>query len=175
MLLYEKPPETELEVVTFWVNSKRRPWALDDADNPVDPNTGAPYPLDKNGLPVVERVELKEGEQPPELPERLRFWLKMLLGKDTNEIASAGIKINRAAGRRRRRGGAQVSSDVQVNVMTTMKLKRAITKWEGVEFTTGKLAAITEINIGLLPGWIQDDLADVVSDISALTEEEKGE
>lgn len=173
MRLTDKPREEDLDVVTYWIDGKMRPWPVNADNMPIYADSGELIPLLPDGLPDVEPSE--------ECPERVRFWIKMLTGKENDDIQSAVIST-RTARRRVKRGGratrsasASVETDVDVALNSRMKVKAAVVKWEGIEDENGSPAPIADKYIDLLPGWMRDDLVDRISDISNLTEEELGE
>jgi hypothetical protein len=173
MRLTDRPSEQELEVVTYWIDRKMRPWPVDAENMPLYRDTEELMPLAAEGIPDVEQGE--------ELPERVRFWIKMLTGKENDDIQSAMIKTRTArhrvkrGGRSTRSASASIETDIDVALSSRMKVKAAVVKWEGIEDENGAPAPIADKFIDLLPGWIRDDLIDRISDISNLTEEELGE
>lgn len=165
-VLYEKPREEDLEIVTYWVNSKGRPWPSDDEDRPLDPKTKAPLQLGDGGLP------LKAAEP---VPMRLRFWLKMLTGPESNAITEAILKMRTKRTRVRRNTQVEVESDISIALAAQLKLKAGLVKWEGIYKEDGKPAPKNEKFIDLLPAWLSDDLVDRITSLTTITEEEVGE
>lgn len=173
MRLYEKPRPEDLEKVVYWLDGKMRPWSVNAENQPLHLNSTKAMPLDEDGLPIPQKGQV--------VPERVIFWIKMMTGRENDDIQSAVIKT-RTARHRVRRGGrttrsvsASVETDIDVALSSRMKVKAAVVKWEGIEDENGSPAPIEDKYIDLLPGWLRDDLVDRISDISNLSEEELGE
>lgn len=189
MRLVETPKPEDLEEVIYWVRGNGRAWPTDETNAPLQAN-GIPFRIDEDGLignpdEIVynDSQENEDGEQvaltmiiePDQIPERLVFKLKMLLGRDHNEITQAMIKTKtRTTGKRRNRQ-AVVETEMDLALAVNLKLMKAIVEWAGMEDANGSPAEITKENIDLLPAWIQNDLVDRVDDMSSLDEEELGE
>ena len=189
MRLREQPRPEDLEIVTYWVKENGRRWPVDDDNNPLDTNS-SPLNLDTDGnLAAILPTDPQEGEDfdsgavltvadaDPELPERLIFKLRMLQGHDENEITQAMMKTKTTyQGRRGKKQRARVETETDLGAGVTLKLIKGIYEWEGIEDENGNPAEINEHWINLLPGWIQKDLADQISEISGLVDdEEEGE
>lgn len=188
MRLHENIKEQDLEVVTFWVKKNMRAWPVDEDGDPLDEND-VPFKLDKRG-----NIEIQEGESPTgieegeetasegketasdgcELPDRVQVWVRMLLGRDHNEVTNAMIKTQTERGKRGRRR-AVVKTDVDLGLAVALKLEKAIVRWEGIEDEVGQPAPVTRKYIDLLPAWIQNRLTEVVNEMSTLDEELEGE
>jgi len=165
-VLREKPREEDLEVVTHWVDSRGRHWPTNSDNVPLHPD-GKPFEMDDTG---EHYVPVKEGDT----PIRLRFWLKMLTGPESNAITEAILKM-RTKTRRSRRGQSEVETDVSIALAAQLKLKAGLVKWEGITLENGKPTPLNERNIALLPAWLHDDLVDGVTALTTITEEEEGE
>ena len=183
MRLMEEPRPEDLEVVEYWVQGNSRAWATNENNVPLD-SDGNPFILDANGIPTHtmtkdpqedEEVDYSPSTSDTELPERLVFKLKMLLGRDHNAITQAMIQTKTRSGGKRNRGKATVETDIDLAKSVNLKLQKAIVEWSGMTDESGKPAPITPENIDLLPAWIQNDLVDRVNDMSEISEEELGE
>lgn len=190
MRLVETPNREDLEEVIYWAKSNGRQWKTNEDNEPLRAD-GTPFEVDEDGVlalskeePYKDLQETEKSESAPivlvveddeELPERLVFRLKMLLGRDHNEITQAMIKTKtRTTGKRRNRQ-AVVETEMDLTLAVNLKLQKAIVEWEGIADKDGNEAAITPENINLLPAWLQNDLVDRVDEMSSLDEEEEGE
>lgn len=188
--LVETPNREDLEEVIYWAKNNGRQWKTNDDNEPLRAD-GTPFTIDEDGLISypgkvvdIDPQEREESNATPitmvveddeELPERLVFRLKMLLGRDHNEITQAMIKTKtRTTGKRRNRQ-AVVETEMDLTLAVNLKLQKAIEEWEGIADKDGNPAAITPENINLLPAWLQNDLVDRVDEMSSLDEEEEGE
>ena len=181
MRLREEARPEDLEIVTYWVNKKRRAWHTNEDNKPLD-SDGNPFPMDINGIPTLTpNIDPQESEEVDsganlegiELPERVVVKLRMLLGRDEDEITQAQIKITTKQGKRNR--PAQIETEIDHGIATTLRLKKGIVEWSGVEDKDGKPAEITPENIGLLPAWIKSDLNVRIASMNEIDEEEAGE
>ncbi len=189
--LVETPKPEDLEEVIYWIRENGRAWPTDEDNTPLQDN-GTPFRIDEDGLignpdilPDIDPQETEEGiVEPitmviePELePLRLVFRLKMLLGRDHNEITQmiTKTKTKAIARKRNRQPIVEVESDVDLNLAVNLKLMKAIVEWEGILDENGSPAPITEKYIELLPAWLQNSLTDRIEDMSSLDGEEVGE
>jgi len=122
--------------------------------------------LDGAGLPAQDQGAI---------PERLIFRIRMLLGRDHNEISQAMITTKTTRSRKGKHRSANVETDVDITKGVTLKLEKAIEEWDGIQDANGESAPITTAYIDLLPAWMQNDLTNVVNDMSSLDEEEEEE
>jgi len=179
--MQETRPE-DLEVVEYWVKENGKAWSVSDDNEPLD-SDGNVFPMDANGLPIaiptiIDPQENEEVDSTPnmeeiELPERLVFKLRMLLGNDDNKITQALIKIKTQATRRNRPG--KVEQEIDQGAAANVKLSLAIEEWAGILDKNGNLAEITPENVGYLPSWIHGDLTERVTSMSLINEEDAGE
>ena len=177
MRLQQETRPEDLEVVTYWVKENGKAWPVNDDNEPLD-SDGNPFSIDSNGLPVYntqtkQDVDSELNLEEIELPERIVFKLRMLLGNDDNEVTRVLIKIKTQASRRNRQ--AKVEQEIDQGAAANLKLKLAIEEWEGILDANGNPAAITVENVGHLPSWIHSDLTDRVTDMSMINPDDAGE
>jgi len=178
MRLTDKPREEDLDIVAYWIDRKMKPWPVNSENMPLYRDSEELLPQEPGKEPGSVAFDIEQGE---EFPERVQFWIKMLTGKENDDIQSAVISTRTArhrvkrAGRATRSATASVETDIDVALSSRMKVKAAVVKWEGIEDENGNPAPIADKYIDLLPGWMRDDLVDRISDTSNLTEEELGE
>lgn len=179
MRLREETRLEDLEVVEYWVTESGRAWPTDVNNDPLDAN-GKPFPLDANGVPTmnIDPQETEEVDSAPNmeeiaLPELVVVKLKMLLGRDEDEITQAQIKITTTQAKRNR--PARVETEIDHGLASTLRLQKGIHEWSGILDKDGNPAAITPENIGLLPAWIKSDLNVRISSMNEVDSDEAGE
>lgn len=181
MRLREEARPEDLEIVEYWAKENGRAWPVNEDNEPLD-SDGNPFPLDDNSLPVMiankDPQENEEYDSAPimeavELPELIVVKLRMLLGRDDDEITQAMIKIQTKQGRRNRR--AEIETEIDHGSAAALKLQKGIVEWSGIQDEDGNPAAVTAENIGLLPAWIKTDLTDRITSMSMINDEDEGE
>ncbi len=181
MRLREETRPEDLEVVEYWAKENGRAWPVNEDNDPLDSN-GNVFAKDDNGLPIIDQTidpqEAEEYDSAPimeavELPELIVVKLRMLLGRDDDEITQAMIKIQTKQGRRNRR--AEIETEIDHASAAALKLQKGIVEWSGIQDKDGNPAAITAENIGLLPAWIKTDLTDRITSMSMISDEDEGE
>lgn len=179
-LMQETRPE-DLEIVEYWVKANGKAWPVNEDNEPLASNGNA-FSMDDNGLPtaspIIDPQEHEEVDSTPnlegiELPERLVFKLRMLLGNDDNAITQVLIKIKTQATRRNRPG--KVEQEIDQGAAANLKLSLAIEEWSGIHDKNGNPAEITPENVGFLPSWIHGDLTEHVTSMSLINEDDSGE
>ena len=165
-VLRETPRDEDLELVVHWIDDRGRHWPSDDEDRPLDPETKKPMLLDDTGLP-------KKTDKA--VPNRLRFWLKMLTGPESNAITEAILSMRTKRTRVKRNTQIEVESDISIALAAKLKLKVGITKWDGIFMENGKPAPMDDKHLDLLPAWLMDDLVDRITALTTITEDEEGE
>lgn len=171
LILREKPREEDLEIVIHWVDDRGRHWPTDEENRPLDPETKKPLTLNDEGLPSSTKKDQI-------VPGRLRFWIKMLTGQESDDITSAILKTRsrRTVSRNSRRNAPiEVEADVDISLSGKLKLKAGLVEWEGIVCENGKNAPISDKYLDLLPAWLKDDLVDRVTALTTITSEEVGE
>lgn len=172
LTLTEDPRSEDLEEVVYWIKPGGRQWPVNEENIPLQED-GEPFELVnqvEGGIGILYDSPDTNG------PEKLVFRLKMLLGKDHNEITQAMIKTRATTrGRRGRRQQVDVETKMDLALAVNLKLSKAIVEWEGLVDSEGNPAKITPENIDLLPAWIQNDLVDRVDRMSSLDEGLEGE
>ena len=167
LVLREKQSEEDWDVITHWVDSRGRHWPT-DSDNIPTQADGKPFKMGDNG----HIQPMKEGDT----PIRLRFWIKMLTGPESNAITAAVLKTRtRRSFRGRRNAPVEMEQDIDIGLSSRMKLKAALMKWEGITTEAGKEAPINDTYLDRLPAWLADDLVDHITSLTSITEEEEGE
>jgi len=172
MRLRRKPRDEDLMWVTCWVHPENSSkWPIDSKNQPIDLQKKQPLEMSGKGFPVQ-----KEGLV---TPERLRFGLRYLQGKDKIEITSTALQsetiTTSESGKRRRAPEARLETRIDYAMSVRKRMEAAIAKWEGVEDENGNAVLPSIENIELLPGWLFDELQDVINDMNEPTEDEVGE
>jgi len=118
-------------------------------------------------LVVSGSVRKASSDIPKEEVEIIKVALKYLTTDEQNQLQDRALEA-RIKGR-----GRVVRGQFKYSEYARKKLASAIVKWDGVTLD-GMPAPINEETVGLLPGWIGEEVMDTINDMNELAEEEEG-
>jgi len=166
IVLRKKASDEDLQLIVHWADQHGRHWPTNKDNVPLQKD-GKPFKIDNEGniKPVPEG----------DTPIRLRFWIKMLTGPESNAITSTILKTRTRRTSRRRGAPVELEQDIDISMSARLKLKAGVKKWEGILGENGKVAPINDEYLDLLPAWLSDSLVDSITALTTIDEEEEGE
>lgn len=166
LVLRDLTREEDLELVTYWVDRRGKCWQTNSDNIPLCSDCSL-FDIGDKGI-----IAPIEGE---EVPVRLRFWLKMLRGSESNAIANAMSSPTASIslkGESEGKGEFEMKLNIDLVLVAKLWLGAGLIKWDGILGEDGEPASVSDKYIDLLPAWLYDDLVDRIKALNTHFEEE---